>query len=512
MPALKLHTKIILLMAVITIAVMIATVLLVSVRIVDLVQSDERDLTRLQAISLAEQINLMSVPRDEDDLIRAVAQTRGAGRNIVAVRFWERDGDTFKQHLASTGSSPPTEINDEVKTALVRAPKTVAMENFSETAEHRYRVFAPILEKGQVRGAVEIEERLDNVSSIVERYALHTFVLILLAIGVMTFAIWLTLRWFVYRPLEKLLATMARTAQSQNEGITDNELDRAEREYLRMLEQVQELNTERERQQEVLRERIQIATLELQQRNEQLSAANLELWETSRRLSQLERLAVAGQTATQFAHEVGTPLNIISIHLELLQELLRDNVDARKRTEIIGEQTERIERIVRQMLDRTRAAKPELELTDLFMIIERICDATEPTLLTRKVELVKMLDTCRPHILAHGDLLQQLFINLINNAMDAMATGGTLTIAGKCEKESVVVTISDSGCGMASETMARIFEPLYTTKERGRGTGIGLVVVKQIMQELQGEIVVQSELQHGSEFRLTFPVWHEVHA
>jgi len=120
-----------------------------------------------------------------------------------------------------------------------------------------------------------------------------------------------------------------------------------------------------------------------------------------------------------------------------------------------------------------------------------------------------------PPIAGDADYLQQVFINLINNALDAMPSGGSLRIATSSADwgatsnngggAQVVVDVADTGCGMSRETQAHIFEPLYTTKERGKGAGLGLVVVSHVMQEHGGQIEVESEPGQGTRFRLSFP-------
>src|SRR5262249_36813446 len=150
--------------------------------------------------------------------------------------------------------------------------------------------------------------------------------------------------------------------------------------------------------------------------------------------TQLERLAAAGQTAAQLAHEVGTPLNLISCHTQLLQtEADHNPASVKERADIVIEQTERIERIVRLMLDRTRAETVEHSLLDLNGLISRITEATAPTLNERGVKLELSLDAKLSPIGADSDKLQQVFINLINNALDAMPDGGCLAITTELE-------------------------------------------------------------------------------
>ena len=225
------------------------------------------------------------------------------------------------------------------------------------------------------------------------------------------------------------------------------------------------------------------------------------------RLGQTEKLATIGQLAAEIAHEVGTPLNLISCHVELLRgDLATDPRSAGMRMELISDQIERIERIVRNILDRTRIAAPELEPLDLRTLVERVCRATAPTLDARGVKVSTELAADLPLIAGESDHLQQVLINLFNNALDAMPDGGELRIRAFLQRNRVVLEVADTGCGMSPETRARIFDPLYTTKQRGRGTGLGLAVVSQFVEEHHGTIEVDSEPGRGALFRLGFPV------
>jgi signal transduction histidine kinase len=196
-----------------------------------------------------------------------------------------------------------------------------------------------------------------------------------------------------------------------------------------------------------------------------------------------------------------------------------DDESARLRLETISAQIERIERIVREMMDRTRPSSPQLAPVDLNALLARIFDATAPALDARRVQLLTELAESLPQIRGDADRLQQVFINLINNALDAMPEGGQLTVrtgaigseetnpdAASKSAAFVFVEFADTGIGMTEELRSRIFDPFYTTKATGHGTGLGLVVVRQVMREHGGDIEVESERGKGTRFRLKLPV------
>ncbi len=518
MRPLKLHTKTTVLASTITIAVLITALVMISARVVKLVRDDQKELAELQAVNLAEHVADLPSSQSDEDLLRTANLVRGGRPNIVGVRIWQFSGKTFSERVVADGSVP-MEALPAASQALIRAGRVAALtsENYSGPHDSLYHVYAPVNVQGHVTGAVEIIERLDDLPTVVLSYARNAAWLGLAAIVLITLSTWLLFRHFVHHPLEGLLAVMSRAQAGEFDAQAPtrrlDEFGRLAAAYNRMLGQIREMTTERERQQELLQVRVNEATAQLQQRNEQLEATNLELWRTSRRLMQLERLAAAGQTAAKFAHEVGTPLNLISCHVQLLRdELYLHPESADARTDIISEQIDRIERIVRQMLDRTRAAAAELTPLDLNALLQRTCAATAPTLEARGVRCEPSFDAKLPLLSGDADRLQQVFINLVNNALDAMPDGGSLRVTTKFVDQAdgrgphIVVDFADTGCGMMAETRAHIFDPLYTTKEQGKGTGLGLVVVNQVMNEHQGDIEVVSEIGQGTRFRLRFPV------
>jgi signal transduction histidine kinase len=339
----------------------------------------------------------------------------------------------------------------------------------------------------------------------------------LVAVALITLGIYLLFRHLVYRPVEHLLGAMTRAKagdlKAQAPIMAEDELGALSQEYNDLIARLLEMTEEREAQKRLLQERVSKATVELAERNSQLEETNLELWHTTRRLTVQERLAAAGQTAAQFAHEVGTPLNLISGHVQLLRMSLRsDPQGSEARLETITAQIERIERIVRQMMDRTRPEAPALVPLDLNLLLRKMFDATAPALESRGVKLITSLDPSLPLIKGDADRLQQAFINLFNNALDAMAGAGELQVRTLVESPGdggtryASVEFADTGCGMTPEVQARIFDPLYTTKERGRGTGLGLVVVSQVVGDHSGRVEVLSQPGGGARFVLRFPV------
>jgi signal transduction histidine kinase len=492
----------------ITVAVLAATLTFVSARVADLVRDEQKALAELQAVNLADRISDMPEPRDPHDLARAAELVRGARPNVVTVRVWERVGGSFVETAAAANSAPAADIPEETRAALRSglASKVTVLPAAGDD-ESLYRVLAPVTASGRISGAVEVVETLDSAPSIAVRYERTAMLMTLVAVALITLGAYLLFRRFVRRPAEALLSAMSRAEagdlSAEAAVRTEDELGLLARGFDRMLARIREMTEEREGQRLALQERVGEATAELRRRNDELEELNREVWRMTRRLTELERLAAAGQTAAQFAHEVGTPLNLISGHVQLLRTQLVGDGRALGRLETVNAQIERIERIVRAALDRTRPDAAALSPVDLNSLLGHTFDTVGPALDARGVRLLRVTDASLPSVEGDADRLQQVFINLINNALDAMPGGGELRVSTSAPP--AVVEFADTGCGMSDEVRAHIFDPLYTTKERGRGTGLGLVIVRQVMREHGGDVEVETEPGSGSRFRLIFP-------
>jgi signal transduction histidine kinase len=332
--------------------------------------------------------------------------------------------------------------------------------------------------------------------------------LMLLAIISITLMTYFLFRHMVYKPIDSLLLAMSKAEEGdlavEVAPASPDEIGLLTSRFNRMLGRIRQMTEQLNLEQRRLEDRVHDATAEIADRTGQLEEANLRLFEMQRQLTQLERLAAAGQLAAQFAHEVGTPLNLISGHVQLLRARARDE-RVIMRLNIIAGQIERITNIVRSMLDSTRRPVPQLEPVDINSLLAQILDATQPTLASRNVELHAEMSEALPPIEADADQLQQVFINLINNSLDAMPLGGKLSVSTAPGVDSVVIVLADSGEGIAKDELDLIFDPMFSTKQ-GRGTGLGLTIVKQIISEHGGEVEVESEPGRQTVFRITLPL------
>jgi signal transduction histidine kinase len=236
------------------------------------------------------------------------------------------------------------------------------------------------------------------------------------------------------------------------------------------------------------------------------------------RLRSSEKLATIGQLSAEIAHEVGTPLNVIGGRARALERKAEQPAEVRKNSQIIADQAERITKIIQQMLDLSRGRIPEKTEVDLARTLGDALAFLEYQTERAGIEVARRIDAALPRVKGDGDGLQQVFINLILNAVQAMRGGGTLEVGARAEhrrkegldlappQEFVVVEIRDSGPGIPEAEHAQIFEPFYSTKPRGEGTGLGLTVVHGIVKDHDGWIEVENARPHGTLFRVYLPV------
>jgi PAS domain S-box-containing protein len=217
-----------------------------------------------------------------------------------------------------------------------------------------------------------------------------------------------------------------------------------------------------------------------------------------------EKLASIGLLSAGVAHEINTPLTGISSYIQMLQKKLTDTHYA----QILGKveaQTDRVARIIKNLLTFARSpSEASFQRVDLKQSLEEILSLIDYKLKNMNIRLVLELEPVPP-IYAQGERLQQVFINIILNALDAMPAGGELRVRLSLEDRTAVVRISDTGTGIKPEHRSRIFDPFFTTKGVGKGTGLGLSISYAIVKEHDGRIDVQSEVGRGSTFTITLP-------
>jgi hypothetical protein len=227
--------------------------------------------------------------------------------------------------------------------------------------------------------------------------------------------------------------------------------------------------------------------------------------ELERRLVQADKLSSIGLLAAGVAHEVNTPLAVISTYAQMLAKQVSGDEQKTKLLEKIAKQTFRASEIVNSLLNFSRTSTTDFVDIDLNRVVKETAGLIEHQLQKTGAQVRLNLGATSPNIRGNFGKLQQVFLNLFINARDAMPEGGKLTVRTWSEGAFVHVEVADTGHGIPPEHLARIYDPFFTTKAARKGTGLGLSVTYGIMQEHNGIIEVDSNPGSGTRFRLEFP-------
>lgn len=221
-----------------------------------------------------------------------------------------------------------------------------------------------------------------------------------------------------------------------------------------------------------------------------------------------ERLNALTMMAAGVAHEIGNPLNSLNIHLQLLEKRLKKAnaglyESVRAQFDIARGEVQRLDFIIEQFLRAIRPARPVFEMTELNGVIESAVQFLAPELKDRRISTHLKLHEALPLLRVDANQLKQAFYNLIKNAMQAMGTGGGLTIHSDLSGYDVTISIEDSGKGMDPETVAAMHEAWFTT--RSSGTGLGMLIVRRIVRDHGGELGIESSPGKGTRVTITLP-------
>jgi two-component system, NtrC family, sensor kinase len=222
-------------------------------------------------------------------------------------------------------------------------------------------------------------------------------------------------------------------------------------------------------------------------------------------MTQTEKLTSLGLLAAGVAHEVNTPLAVISNYIQMLAKQMPDDDPRHAIIDKIVKQTFRASEIVNNLLNFSRTGAADLADIDVNRVVEETLSLVAHPLKTSQIQIVKQLSDPLPAVRGSANKLQQVFLNLFLNARDAMPGGGMLEIRTAAHNGSVEVEIADTGAGIPREHIHRIFDPFFTTKANGRGTGLGLSVSYGIIKEHAGKIDVRSTPGKGTSFHVEFP-------
>ena len=222
------------------------------------------------------------------------------------------------------------------------------------------------------------------------------------------------------------------------------------------------------------------------------------------------KMASLGQLTAGIFHEILNPVNIISTHVQLLLADAEKGSGVEKDLKSIQEEIKRVQDITDGFLRFSRKESVATKEIDVNQLLNRVLDILVAEIKYNNIQLFKKFDNELPLFKANAELLRQVFFNLIKNAIDAMANGGSLTISTlKClkdEKPCLCIQFTDTGYGIPKESLDKIFDPFFTTKEEGKGVGMGLTIAYTTIQKYGGSISVSSEVGKGSTFTIELPL------
>jgi signal transduction histidine kinase len=393
--------------------------------------------------------------------------------------------------VVSTGATAPPRALSLGERALARGEPVT----YADGPVGLHFVAVPLERQHQPYGAVFVAVGMDSLLRVQRQSRQAALVFAAVAILLLALGLDFLARRFVHRPLAAILRTMARAsagdlAARAPRGSTD-EIGAVAEGLNGMLDRLAGFN-------ETLQAEVQRATAELRAANRELLEAAQRLFAARRELAQGQRLALAGQMAATVAHQVGTPLNVISGYVQMLRAKQPDGSADAERLRTIQEQIGRVTTIVRSLLDQTRRSPLALRPLAPGQLLEGLAELVRPLLVGGGIELDLEVSPGLPAVRADRAQLEQALLNLVSNAVDAMPDGGRLSVAARPDGDGVALVVADSGAGIPPDDLSRVFEPLYTTKPPGKGTGLGLPILREIVEAHGGTVRLESRPGEGT--------------
>ena len=448
---------------------------------------DQRTLAESLAVAIAQTWEF-----EGEEAARALVNRVSAARTDVSARWVSLKPDA----IAEERPAVPREALGALPTSSVVHAVHASPPDGDNSSEHDHLyTYVPAPVPGHPWGAIEVGESLSTRDSYLRSTVRNTLIASLamaFVCGVVAVAIG---AHFVGRPVSRLIDKARRIGA----GELADPVGIPQKDELGELAAELDLMSER--------------LAQARQETEAETAARIA---TLEQLRHAERLTTVGRLASALAHEVGTPLNVVAGHAQMIAKGRVSGDSVKASAAVIGAQCERMTKIVRQVLDYARRRPPKTLNADLKDVAQGTVELLEPMARARNVEIRASLE---PRAVAQVDAsqIQQALINLIMNAVQASDPGTQVQVTltrtqahrnGDPNADQIccyLVSVKDEGCGISDAHLERLFEPFFTTKPSGEGTGLGLSITSDIVTEHGGWLSVESEVGKGSCFSLYFP-------
>jgi two-component system, NtrC family, sensor kinase len=347
----------------------------------------------------------------------------------------------------------------------------------------------------KVLGVLDIGMSLADVDKDITGARNKMTVFAIIAFLVISVTISISINRYVTRPVRELVKGTKKIA----EGDLDYSIPiRTEGEIGQLASSFNQMTLDLRKLDEKLLEWGKTLEQKVEQRTEELRQAQ-------NQLIQSEKSASLGKLAAGVAHEINSPLTGILTYSSLLLKAKEVGDPEKEDLEVIVNEADRCKRIIKGLLDFARQTEPAKTLCDVNEVIDKSINLISHQASMQNVKIEKKIKADLPKIMIDAGQIQQVFMNILLNAVEAMLEGGNLTVSSDIRDDMAIIQFTDTGIGIPVENLVKIFDPFFTTKKQGKGTGLGLSVSYGIIERHQGKLEVKSQVEKGTTFTVKLP-------
>lgn len=503
------------------------TLLFVDHREEELQSEMSRHASQISDVIVASTRNAMLV--NERDIAGKIIEDIGHQKGIERVRVINKDGTIIHSNRTSEvgysveqqdepcvqchkTSTPLERVSDDKRWKIIEMPgghrvlsSMQAIRNepsCSSASCHEHSASQSVL------GIVDIAYSLDEMDLSRKTHAIHVMGMTIGFILIFVISIGVLLQRLIYVPLKDLESGAKKIASGDFDHDipvrSDDEFGRVAGSFNHMTHAIHQSRSE-------MQDMLHTLESKVTERTRELLAAKAEV-------AQGEKLASIGVLASGIAHELNNPLTGVLTFTSLMRKKAPDGSEDAADLDLVIRETKRCASIIRRLLDFAREKVPVKEFFNLNRVIEDAVRFVERPASLQHIEIVTALDPALPQVWGDADLIEQVILNLLVNAQQAIEGRGTIKVVSRrypgtaSEKPGVdtlpmvEISVADTGCGIAPANLERIFDPFFTSKEVGKGTGLGLSVSYGIVKAHGGKITVDSVVSEGSTFYVYLPI------